>query len=139
MLNHKFLVLPILLIFPLIPLSFSHGVGGETLPPVDLGDRMATISINVQPPIYDPDGSEMFRTTGLAKAGGSFENFEFDKQDLGNIILLIGNIDQTNEFAEITTTVTPEFGIFPILILSIAIVGIIFASQNSKLLLPKYF
>ena len=89
--------------------------------------------------ILSEDGSEMFRTTGLAKAGGSFENFEFDKQDLGNIILRIGNIDQTNEFAEITTTVTPEFGIFPILILSIAIVGIILASQNSKLLLPKYF
>ena len=44
--------------FPLIPLSFSHGVGGETLPPVDLGDRMATISIDVQPPIYDPAENE---------------------------------------------------------------------------------
>ena len=89
--------------------------------------------------ILSEDGSELFRTAGLAKAGGSFENFEFDEQDLGNIILRIENIDQTNEFAEITTTVTPEFGAIPILILSIALIGIIFASKNSKLLSPKYF
>ena len=53
-----FIILPMLLIFPLIPFSFGHGVGGETLPPLDIGDRSATIYVSVEPPIYDPLADE---------------------------------------------------------------------------------
>ena len=56
MLNQKLfvIILPMLLSFSLIPLSFGHGVGGETLPPIDLGDRSVTVHVNVEPPIDDP-------------------------------------------------------------------------------------
>ena len=88
--------------------------------------------------ILSEDGIELFRTSGLAKAGGSFENFNFDESHLGNVVLRIENIDQSNEFAEITTAVTPEFGTIAIFVFIIAIISTIVISINSKLSLIKY-
>lgn len=89
--------------------------------------------------ILSEDGLELLRTSGLAKAGGSFENFKFEESHLGNVVLRIENIDQSNEFAEITTAITPEFGTITIFVLIIAIISTIVISTNSKLSLIKYF
>ena len=46
-----------LLLFSLTP-AFGHGIGGETLPPVTIGDRNATIYLEIEPPVYDPNEGE---------------------------------------------------------------------------------
>lgn len=88
--------------------------------------------------ILSEDKKELFRTSGLAKAGGSFENFQFIDSDLGNVILRIENIDNSNEFAEITTGVTPEFGIIATMILACGIISIVIISTKSKIFLKQF-
>ena len=38
--------------------SFGHGVGGETLPPVLIDGKNATLSLNINPPIFDSTTGE---------------------------------------------------------------------------------
>lgn len=40
--------------------AFGHGVGGETLPPVSIGNRNATLFLNVMPPTFDPQNAEYY-------------------------------------------------------------------------------
>ena len=40
------------------PPSFGHGVGGETLPPVLIDGKNATLSLNINPPIFDSTTGE---------------------------------------------------------------------------------
>ncbi|NDF30065.1 MAG: hypothetical protein EB150_07695 [Nitrososphaeria archaeon] len=58
----KFAILVIFgLVFTAIPLiqpSFGHGVGGETLPPVQISGKNATLSLFINPPTYDPKTGE---------------------------------------------------------------------------------
>ena len=88
--------------------------------------------------IFSENREELYRTSGLAKAGGSFENFSFEESDLGNIILRIENIDTTHEFAEITTSVTPEFGSITMMIFAIAIISIMMISTKSKIFTKSF-
>ncbi len=44
---------------------FGHGLGGEMLPPTTIGDRDATLSIDVSPSMFDPDDPENFVTLRL--------------------------------------------------------------------------
>ena len=37
---------------------FGHGIGGETLPSITIGDRNATLYLEIEPPIYDPNEGE---------------------------------------------------------------------------------
>lgn len=41
-----------------VPSVFAHGVGGETLPPVVIGGKNATLSLFVNPPTFDPKTGE---------------------------------------------------------------------------------
>lgn len=82
--------------------------------------------------ILSESQEELFRTSGLAKAGGSFENFQFDDSDLGNVVLRIENIDTSKEFVEITTGVTPEFGVITMMVLVIAL-SMIAVTTKSKI------
>ena len=43
--------------------------------------------------ILSEDELELFRTSGLTKACGNFENFKFEESHLGNVVLRIENID----------------------------------------------
>ena len=88
--------------------------------------------------ILSENRDELYRTSGLAKAGGSFENFNFEESDLGNVILRIENIDTTDEFTEITTNVTPEFGSVAIMIFTIAICSILMISIQSKIFTKSF-
>ena len=45
--------------------AFGHGLGGEMHPPRTIGDRDATLSINVSPSTYDPNDPENFVTLKL--------------------------------------------------------------------------
>ena len=44
---------------------FGHGLGGEMLPPTTIGDRDATLSIDVSPSTFDPENPENFVTLKL--------------------------------------------------------------------------
>ena len=88
--------------------------------------------------ILSKNGDELFRTSGLAKAGGSFVNYEFADSDLGNVTLRIENIDNSNEYAEITTGVTPEFGVIASMILACGIISIIIVSVKSKMFVKHF-
>ena len=45
--------------------AFGHGLGGEMLPPTTIGDRDATLSIDVSPSTFDPNDPENFVTLKL--------------------------------------------------------------------------
>ncbi|KEQ55765.1 ATP-dependent DNA ligase AMP-binding site protein, partial [Marine Group I thaumarchaeote SCGC AAA799-N04] len=45
--------------------AFGHGLGGEMLPPTTIGDRDATLSIDVSPSTFDPNNPENFVTLRL--------------------------------------------------------------------------
>jgi hypothetical protein len=84
-------------------------------------------------PVYDAkydfvlvtDSQEIFRKSGLASAGGSFENYRFAEKDLGSATLRIENINNSGEFVELPINVTPEFPLGVILILPVFLFGII--------------
>ena len=57
-LHSVFLIGVIVLIALYVQPSFGHGVGGETLPPVVIDGKNATLSLNVNPPIYDKNTGE---------------------------------------------------------------------------------
>ncbi|MCV0430918.1 peptidase [Nitrosopumilus sp.] len=42
----------------LVPDAFSHGLGGEVLPPVTINGKDATLSIGISPSVYDENNSE---------------------------------------------------------------------------------
>lgn len=45
--------------------AFGHGLGGEMHPPTTIGDRDATLSIDVSPSVFDPDDPENYVTLRL--------------------------------------------------------------------------
>ena len=59
--------------------AFGHGLGGEMHPPVTIGDRDATLSIDVSPSTYDPDDPENFVTLKLVDSNteGIIEHVTF--------------------------------------------------------------
>lgn len=79
------------------------------------------------------NNEELYRTTGFASVGGSFENFVFTKENLGEVTLRIENIDQSSEFAEISIVVTPEFPMGSLIILAVIfpLVIILFRLKNN--------
>lgn len=52
-----FIPIVFLIVFYTQP-SFAHGVGGEILPPVTIGNKNATLSLNINPPVFDPNSNE---------------------------------------------------------------------------------
>lgn len=75
------------------------------------------------------DNNEIYRKSGFAQAGGSFENVRFFEEYVGPLTLRIENIDQSDEFVEIPIMVTPEFPVV-FLVLIIALVPLVFASRT---------
>ncbi len=98
-------------------------------------------------PVYDAkydfvlvnaDNEEIFRKSGFASAGGSFENYRFAEKDLGSIALRIENINNSSEFIELPINVTPEFPLGVVLILPVFLFGIVLFSRfknNTKIML----
>lgn len=55
------------------------------------------------------DDKEVFRKSGFAQAGGSFESIKLSEEHVGPLTLRLVEIDGSNEFVEIPIVVTPEF------------------------------
>lgn len=64
-------------------------------------------------------GSEVYRKSGFAQAGGNFENVKLFQEHVGPLTLRIENIDQSGEYVEIPISVTPEFPIGSILVMTV--------------------
>jgi hypothetical protein len=62
---------------------------------------------------------EIIRKDGFSKAGGSFENYMFAENDLGQVTLRIENIDGSAEFVEMPLSVTPEFPVGTLMVFSL--------------------
>lgn len=88
--------------------------------------------------LVNADKEEIFRKSGLASAGGSFENYRFAEKDLGSTMLRIENINNSDEFVELPINVTPEFPLGVILILPLSLFGIVLFSRlrnNARIML----
>ncbi|MGD8708320.1 MAG: peptidase [Nitrosopumilaceae archaeon] len=80
------------------------------------------------------NNSQIFKTEGLAKSGGTFENYVFDENELGDVTVRIENIAGTEEFVEIPIVVTPEFPtVFLIFIISMMMLVLFKKPQFSKI------
>lgn len=55
------------------------------------------------------NGTEIHRKSGVASAGGTFENFVFVERETGDLTVRIEKIAGTDEYVEIPINVTPEF------------------------------
>lgn len=55
------------------------------------------------------NNNEVFRHSGIARAGGDFVNFKFSESNVGQNTLRIENIDKSSEYVDIPISVTPEF------------------------------
>lgn len=78
------------------------------------------------------DGKTVYQNSGIAKAGGSFEDVIFFEQNKGPVTLLIQNINQSDESVEFPITVTPEFPLGWILVMAAVFSVVIMASKLNK-------
>jgi hypothetical protein len=90
--------------------------------------------ITVRDATYDfvliKNGSEIHRKSGIAAAGGTFENFVFVEQEAGDLTVRIENIAGTGEYAEIPINVTPEFPMGILAIFGMLTVSMIVISKT---------
>ncbi|PBO84976.1 MAG: hypothetical protein COA77_06290 [Thaumarchaeota archaeon] len=96
------------------------------LPPDEESEFIFTIyEKNSKIPVYDAyyefvlikDGGGIFRNSGIAPAGGYFEDFVFTEEHAGTVLVKLDKINNSEEYAEISVNVVPEFGLMSILIL----------------------
>lgn len=85
--------------------------------------------------ILDEKNSIIAQKSGIAKSGGSFENFRFGENDLGNVVIRIDDINDSNEYVELPTAITPEFPLGSFVVLLISVASIIFFQKNKPSLL----
>lgn len=76
------------------------------------------------------DGKEIHHNSGLASAGGTFENFVFVEGETGDLTLRIEKINGTDEYAEIKINVAPEFSFTAPILLGILICFAVFFSKT---------
>lgn len=89
-------------------------------------------------PIYDAyyefvlvqNNEEIFRTSGIAPAGGIFEDYVFTEENSGQVLVRLDKINKSDEYAEISVNVVPEFGLLSMLVLSIAFIMILVISKK---------
>ncbi len=80
------------------------------------------------------DGEEILRKPGIAPAGGYFEDYVFADEHSGKMLVKLDRINRSDEYAEISVNVVPEFGPFAILILSVSLIAILLATRNTSFL-----
>ena len=79
------------------------------------------------------NGTEILRKPGIAPAGGYFEDYVFADEHAGTVLVKLDKIDKSEEYAEISVNVVPEFGTIAYMILTVAIISIIAVSAKSRL------
>jgi len=75
---------------------------------------------------------EIYRKSGFAKTGGTFEGVTFFDKNIGRVILRVENIDGSDEFIEMPISVTPEFPLGSMMILLVIFTTVILLSKVSK-------
>jgi len=78
------------------------------------------------------NGSEIYRTTGVAQVGGEFEKFTFNEDQTGPTIIKFENIRNTGQETEFTVVVVPEFETITLFILIISTMSIIFVTRRNS-------
>jgi len=68
------------------------------------------------------DGEEILRKPGIAPAGGYFEDYVFADEHSGQVLVKLDKINKSEEYAEISVNVVPEFGSLSLLVISITFV-----------------
>lgn len=85
------------------------------------------------------NGTEIHRKSGIANGGGTFENFVFVEGETGDVTIRIEKIAGTDEYAEITVNVVPEFDLLALLVLGIAFVFVVIMGKSGKkLTMPRH-
>ncbi|MEX0862973.1 peptidase [Nitrosopumilus sp.] len=83
------IIICVVFLFAPIPNVFGHGLGGEVLPPVLIGNKQASLSINITPSVYD-DNSEKFISLRLSDSNSDaiieHVTFEFELKKDGKQI-----------------------------------------------------
>jgi hypothetical protein len=74
----------------------------------------------------------IYQKTGIAKAGGSFEDVTFFEENKGPVTLVIQDINASGESIEFPIAVTPEFPLGWILVLVVMFSGVIVQSKIIK-------
>jgi len=80
--------------------------------------------------------TEIYRKSGMASAGGSFENFVFVESESGDVKIRIEKIAGTDEYVELQVNVAPEF---PFGALITLVTVLIFVTVISKVKYLKAF
>ena len=47
-----------MLVVPAMHVAFGHGLGGEVLDPITIGNRNATVSLQIEPAVFDPQNPD---------------------------------------------------------------------------------
>jgi len=111
----------------------------ETLQPGD-AEFIFTIYDRNMRPVSDAEydfvliqnGQQIYENSGIAQAGGSFEDVIFFEQHKGPVTLAIQNIDQSGESIEFPIVVTPEFPLGLILVMVLTFSAVIVLSKLNK-------
>jgi hypothetical protein len=78
------------------------------------------------------DDKPIYQKTGIAKAGGSFEDVTFFEENKGPVTLVIQDINASRESIEFPIVVTPEFPLGWIVVLVVVFSGVIVQSKIIK-------
>ena len=73
---------------------------------------------------------EVYRTSGLAQIGGDYEEYAFSESQTGVTIIRFENIRDSGLDTEFGLVVVPEFGIFVLVTLALAVSAMILLSQK---------
>jgi hypothetical protein len=82
--------------------------------------------------ILTQNNESVYQNSGIAKAGGSYEDVTFFEENKGTITLRIENIDQSDEFIEFPILVTPEFPLGMLLVVVILFSVVVVTSRLVK-------
>ena len=80
------------------------------------------------------NGDTIYQTTGNAQVGGDFEEYTFTEEQTGPTIIKFENIRNTGQETEFGIVVVPEFGAIMFLILTVSVIGMIFATKRSSVI-----
>ena len=75
------------------------------------------------------NGEDVLRKSGIAPAGGSYEEVVFSEENSGKISVRLEKIDNSEEYAEISVNIVPEFGSISILILAISVIVLLLTTS----------
>ena len=76
------------------------------------------------------NGEDILRRQGIASAGGYYEDVIFSEDNSGQVIVKLDKINNSDEYAEISVNVVPEFGPISILILTVSVIAMLLATKK---------